>query len=421
LSDEEEHMLCRQCGKELEEGRRFCAFCGSEQVPAGESVAGGPPRKTPRVSTTAVVILGVIAVLLIAGAGIGIYYGVKGSSSNKLTTSQTTTITTPDTTTVKSEKLAYLNGKDIYTIDLSGTGRQKITSRGDIVDFAVAPDGSRIAFVTAPGDQKVIFKMRSDGTDVSQVTLPEKGLAENPAFDPTGKYIYFTRVTPQEQANIEAGQPYGVDFERYNISANSVDHLYTHGDLQEQSIEGLYADPSSSALYFNLFGSDWPSSVPHKLSLGPPVTESAYMPMQRDTGKYTAVAFQLTSFSRNGTYVSYFKSALLAEQSQQSGPTQEVDACVKRASTSDETVAATYVPSQTQQGSVSGLEFSKVANDTYYYAMVLSVDPNANLLTLEFHKCKPDGSRVVTGLNVNIVMETEQYAPLVWHLLAVER
>ena len=162
------------------------------------------------------------------------------------------------------------------------------------------------------------------------MTLPENGLAENPAFDPTSKYIYFTRETPEDKANIEAGQQFGVGFERYDIAANKVDHLYTHGGLQEQSIEGLYADPSGGALYFNLFGYDWPSSVPHKLSLGPPVTESVYMPMQRDTGKYTAVAFQVTGFSREGTYVSYFKTALLAEQNQQTGPTQEADACFKR-------------------------------------------------------------------------------------------
>jgi hypothetical protein len=418
-------MLCRQCGKELEEGRRFCIFCGAEQEPAGPGGAqqGPAPGKTPGMSTMTKVIIGVVAVLVVAGAAVGTYFGVRSSSSNKPGSSQTTTITTPNTgvTSAKSEKLAYINGKDIDTIDLNGAAQQKITSRGDIVDFAVAPDGSRIAFVAAPGDQRIIFKMKPDGSDLSQVTLPEKGLAENPAFDPASKYIYFTRETPEDQANIEAGQPFGVGFERYDIAANKVDYLYTHGGLQEQSIEGLYADPSGGALYFNLFGSDWPSSVPHKLSLGPPVTESVYMPMQRDTGKYTAVAFQVTGFSREGTYVSYFKTALLAEQNQQTGPTQEADACFKRVVSGEETVVATYVPSQTQQGDVSGMEFSNVANDTCYYAMVQSADPNANSLTLEFYKGKTDGSRVVTGLNVTVAMETEQYTPLVWHLLTVEK
>src|SRR5450756_720341 len=140
--------------------------------------------------------------------------------------------------------------------------------------------------------------------------------------------------------------------------------------MQEESIEGLYADPVGGALYFNRFGSDWPSSVPYKLSLRPPASVSVHMPMQTDTGKYTAVAFQLTGFSRDGTYVSYFKTALLVEQSQQSDPQQEVDACFKRAASGDETVVATYVPSDTRQGEVSGMEFSRVANATYYFSKI---------------------------------------------------
>jgi hypothetical protein len=253
------------------------------------------------------------------------------------------------------------------------------------------------------------------------VTLPEKGLAENPAFDPTGKYIYFTRMTPQEQANIEAGQPYGVDFERYNIAANNVDHIYTYSGLQEQSIEGLYAEPSGGALYFNRYGSDWPSSVPYKLTLGPPATASIYMPMLRDTAEYTAVAFQLTGFSRTGTYVSYFKSALLAEQNQQSGPSQEVSACYKRASSEDETVVESYVPGVSTNGNISGMEFSRVANSTYYYAKIQSAGETAPSVTLEFYKGRTDGSASPAGLSVTVAQGTEQYEPLVWHLLAVQR
>jgi zinc-ribbon domain/WD40-like Beta Propeller Repeat len=417
-------MFCRNCGKEIDEGRRFCVFCGAEQPAVGPGPEGGaPPGKTRGLSTAGIIIIAVVAVLLAAGAGVGIYFLVKGDSSGNKDTGQTTPTTIPGTTgtTVKGEKLAYINGKDIYTVNLDGTAQRKVTSRGDIVDFAVAPDGSRIAFVAAPGDQKVIFKMRPDGSEVSQVTLPEKGLAENPAFDPTGKYIYFTRMTPQEQANIEAGQPYGVDFERYNIAANNVDHIYTFGGLQEQSIEGLYADPSGGALYFNHYGSDWPSSVPYKLTLGTPATASIYMPMLTDTGEYTAVAFRLTGFSRTGTYVSYFKSSLLAEPSQQSCPSQEESACYKRASSDDETVVASYVLGVTRNGNVSGMEFSRVANSTYYFAKIQSAGETAPSVTLEFYKGTANGSASPAGLNVTIAQDTEQYEPLVWHLLAVEQ
>lgn len=403
-------MFCVNCGKELEEGRRFCISCGAEQEPA--------PRGSGGMRSMTKLIIGVVAALLVAGVGVGIYLGVRGKSSSN---TDSTTLPPPKDVvpSVKSEQLAYIDGKDIYTVGMDGSGRRKITSRGDIVDFAVSPDGAWVAFVAAPGTERVIFKMGPDGSNVSQVTLPEKGLADNPAFDPTGKYIYFTRVSPEDQANIEEARPYGVGFERYSIAANKVDHLYTYGGLQEQSIQGLFADPAGGALYFNLFGSDYPSSIPHKLSLGPPARDSVYMPMLRDTGTYSAVAFQLTGFSRDGAYVSYFKQVLFAEQDPNAGPTLEVDACFRSTASGDETVVATYVPADEQQGEVSGMEFSRVAASTYYFSKVATA--GATSLTLDFYRGRSGGSAALSGLNVSLAVDAEQYTPLVWHLLAVKK
>ena len=67
------------------------------------------------------------------------------------------------------------------------------------------------------------------------------------------------------------------------------------------------------------------------------------------------------------------------------------------------------------------MEFSNVANATYYFAKVQSGSSATSPLILEFYKGKTDRSLTPVGLNVSIAMETEQYTPLVWHLLPVEK
>lgn len=416
--EQEEEMFCRQCGKQIEESRKFCPFCGADQAAAtGAAAAGQPPAggKKRGMTTATIVIIAVVLVLVLAGAAVGIYFGVKGSSSKSkpVTSSKTTPKPVEPSNTKTAEKIAYLNSKDIDVVNLDGSGMQKLTNRGDIIDFAVSPTGDMIAFVSQVGDQHIIFKMNADGTNVSQVTLPEKGMADNPAFDPTGRDIYFTRITPQDQTNIEASQPFSTGFERYNIASNSVDHLYNFSGMQEQSIVGLFPDPAGGNLYFNHYGSDFPSSTPYKLTLGANPTATVYMPMVTDTSQYTALAYQLTGFSMDGAYLSYYKQALTPNSS--TGP--RIDACYRNQATGVETSVASYVQGESSQDNVKGMQFSSVDKNKYYYAKVSAVAGSA--WTLDFHRGTTDGTQSATGLSVTIA--DAQNSEVVWHPLAVKR
>lgn len=427
-------MFCRQCGKEVEDGRKFCTFCGAVQDPAA-AVGAPPPAQPPLAPGSAgggksgglkplwIAVIVVVALLVVAGTVLGIYFGVSGGGTpnTKPTLPNGSQGTNPggDLTT-KSEKLVYLDSQDLYSVNMDGTGRVKLTNRADVVDFAVSPEGRRIAFVAAPNasTQRVIFRMLSDGTGEEQVTLPEKGQAENPAFDPSTKYIYFTRVTPEQQANIEAGNPYSVDFERYNIAPNSVDHLYTYGNLQEQSIVGLFANAADGNLYFNLFGSDYPSSVPHKLSINATsVTDSVYMPIQRDTGNFSVVAYQLTGFSRDGAYVTYFKQTLGASTGTGESVSQTVYACYQPYLGGAEVSVASYELSASDLGKISSMQFSSVDNSNYYYSKVTG-GAAAGTQVLQYYKGTTGGSsNTNTGPNVTFAVDAQSYTPMTWHLM----
>jgi zinc-ribbon domain/WD40-like Beta Propeller Repeat len=416
-------MFCRNCGKQIEEGLKFCPFCGADQaapvaVPGAQPPPGGKKRG---MKTATIVIIVVVAVLVLAGAAVGIYFGVKGSSDNSkppVTTgtkpSSSTGSSKPvEPSTTKVEKIAYLNSKDIYVVNLDGTGSQRLTNRGDLIDFAVSPTGTMMAFVSQVGEQHIIFRMNADGTGVSQVTLPEKGIVDNPAFDPTGKYIYFTRVTPQDEANIQAGQPFSTGFERYNIAANSVDHIYSYGGMQEESISGLFPDPAGGNLYFNRYGSDFPSSIPYKLTLGASPTATVYMPMVTNSPGFTVIAYQLTGFSMDGAYLTYFKQALAADTS---GP--QISACYKLLSTGKETLVASYTQSQSSMGNIAGMQFSSVDANKYYYSKVSAVGPGS-AWTFDFFKGTTNGTQSAAGLSVTVA--NAQNTDFTWHPLAVQK
>jgi hypothetical protein len=362
--------------------------------------------------TATKVVIAMVVALVVIGAAIGIVFAFVNSPTQKPKPA-TNTSSKPS-----SEKVAFISNKDIYSVDLDGTGQKQITDRGDIVDFDVSPNGSKIAFVAGQGDTSSISVMAPDGNNIVQVTKPENGKAENPAFDPTGKYLYFNLITPQDLSNIQANTPYSEEFERYDISAKTTDPLYSHGGMMDQSIAGLCADSDGNALYFNLDGSDWPSTTPYRLDLGTTVTESVYMPILRDSGVYTAAAFRLTSFSKKGDYISYIKDALVADPAS-GNDKQEEDACYRSATGTDEVSVASTQLQSSEDGKVEGIEFSRISNPAYYFGQVSNANADGTSVTLNFYRGDATSSVKPVQTSLGVMIQKDQGLDAVWHLLPV--
>jgi hypothetical protein len=410
-------VFCEQCGKELPPGQKFCTSCGAEKPGAGAGPAAAisppcPPKGGMKSSTR--LIVGLVLALIVIGAVVGVTLAFVGGPA-KTNKPKPNTLTGGKPTT---EKVAFISGKEIYSINLDGTGKKRLTSTGNITDFAVSTDGTQIAYVSETGNAHAVWLMSTTGTGVVEVTKPGAGQAENPAFDPSGRYVYYTLVTPQTQSDIEASRPFSVAFERYDISSGTTKEIYVHRDMMEQSINGLYADPGGDALYFNLYGSDWPSSVPYKLELGPIATETVYMPMLRDSGVYTAVAYRLTGFSRKGYYISYFKDALIDDPAVGS-EAQEVDACYQTASLSGEVSVAGSEMNEHEEGRLEGIEFSSVADAVYFYGKVSDASGDGTSVTLDFYRGAATSSAKPVRTPLGITVQKDQGLDVVWHMMPV--
>ena len=363
-----------------------------------------------------IVIIAVVSVLVVVGAGLGIYFALRGSGSggNEKTdaTSPKTVETDATATSVPTgvrDRIAYLCNGDIYVVEMNGTGEKKLTNRGDIWNFEVSPNGQWIAFVACPEDRNTSFTMRSDGTQVSQVTPPDKVVNPSPASDPTSQYIYkyiyycYERVTAME-------------IERYNIEPAKVERVYERDIWDISDITGLWADPKDGGLYYNRMGSDFPSGEPHKITLGQQVTDSVYMPPE--VSEDSISVYHLTGVSMDGTYVSYLKWTL--QLSPGSSGRADEHICYREASGYGEKVVVTETAFQFMPLEYSGLEFSAVSDNTYYYSETRDSE-TINDTTLSFFTgTTADSSPKETGLILFIPQDPEIYSPLTWHLLATE-
>jgi TolB protein len=81
--------------------------------------------------------------------------------------------------------------REIHVVHSDGTGLRKLTDGGWHITPAFSPDGAWIAWTR--GD--TIWRMRTDGTDLRQVTKGGGNGDTDPSWSPDGKTIAFTRST----------------------------------------------------------------------------------------------------------------------------------------------------------------------------------------------------------------------------------
>jgi len=93
----------------------------------------------------------------------------------------------------------------IWTVSASGTGLTELvpTDAGNMVSFAWAPDGGRLAIQLGDGDYE-IFVVNADGTGLKNLTDNEKIQDTTPTWSPDGGAIAFVRESHNEFAQIFA-------------------------------------------------------------------------------------------------------------------------------------------------------------------------------------------------------------------------
>lgn len=302
-----------------------------------------------------------------------------------------------------TDKIAFLRNGDLHTVGLDGAGEHQVTTSHDVSDFATSPANGQIALIN---NSRVMYMENYDGTGLRQVTLPERGPVECAAFSHDGKYIYFCR-------NIaEPGDTNGaihVRFERYDIAANKVDVVYRKPEpFMDESIGGIFTDASGDYLYYNHFGSDFPSSRVYKISLKGTPTDTPYLAPQRDVPGYAVIDYQMWSVSSDGAHVSYDRMGVVA-------PAMNVTECsvsTRATGGGEPTVWDKVDRNAGLHGGVTQLEFSPDDPNVFYMTResqdVASGNPQ---VSIEVVAGSLGGQPAATGLH-----GTDWQ---IWHVIAV--
>lgn len=82
-------MFCRNCGKPVEEGRKFCAYCGAGlagEQPSAQGPPSAPPARAAKqagersflATPAGIILVAAVAVLVVAGVAVGLFLLLRG-------------------------------------------------------------------------------------------------------------------------------------------------------------------------------------------------------------------------------------------------------------------------------------------------------------------------------------------------------
>lgn len=183
-------MFCQNCGKQIEEGSRFCPYCGAKNIPDTEQK--GQPVPTPKKKKergkkkTPVIIIAIAALLIL---GLIIFAGGSSSPSEEqlILLVQDGYLGNYDTVTIK-EVLGYVDGEADWRAGEPASGKYYIVEcKGDVftIQFSVSGlddelfkvSGVEAAGVKAQGAKEHDVKAYLDSLyQLYANAHPEKGL-----------------------------------------------------------------------------------------------------------------------------------------------------------------------------------------------------------------------------------------------------
>ena len=183
-------MYCKNCGKEIEEGSRFCPHCGAENASAtGESSKPAAPVNKKEQKKKKPLIIAIVAVVILLVLGIAVFSdgdSSRGEGEQLITMVQNGYLGNYDTVTIK-EVLEYMDEDAEWNAGEAASGGYIVEWKEDdiIIQFSIdrlEGESFRVTWVEAAGieassAEAYDVKLYLDGIyQLYANAYPEKGL-----------------------------------------------------------------------------------------------------------------------------------------------------------------------------------------------------------------------------------------------------